>query len=688
VANNVEITVTANNKASPVFKKIEGDANGLTKSLKSLGPALAGVFAGIGLVSGIKSFVGAAAEAEKAQAQLNAVLRSTKGAAGISVEALNSMAQAFQKTTTFSDEAVNGVQSLLLTFTNIKANIFEETTQAVLDMSTALGQDLKSSSIQLGKALQDPIAGVTALRRVGVMLTDDQEKLIKKLVETGNVLDAQKIILKEITTEFGGSASAAANTFAGKLAILNNRFDEMKETVGKAIINALLPALEDLGRWFDEHQEDIEDFAVSAVEAIRDLAHDFGKGLKIIADGLEYIPNNQGRIIGAVAAIGAAMAIAFGPASLAAVGIAAIIVALGKVTSGSIGADALARFKELQGFAAGGGGSRSGGLMGSDFGPGAQFGPGTPFPLPGPNFSEVTEFNAKLKETGYSFDAVKEKAVKLVDAFKEAGDTLRGALSKVDTAINGLFGRDTREQLDLKRKIEEAKGLGKGVHFGTEFGRPGTSEQFVARLQKQYDTLDAQHEKSKLRLQGLDQTILSEAELKKKTDELAAIIPGYTGNIKKSSDALGISLIPGFDDLTRASSDVIAAFNGKNSITTAAYAAVEALRKLENPNAEPLGNIPGRALGGLVAAGQKYIVGEQGPELFVPSSTGQIIPHAGLRGMARAKSASGGESMAVTIRGDVIVNNHGDSQDADGAIKALGYMIRTQARSRGAALAV
>ena len=45
-----------------------------------------------------------------------------------------------------------------------------------------------------------------------------------------------------------------------------------------------------------------------------------------------------------------------------------------------------------------------------------------------------------------------------------------------------------------------------------------------------------------------------------------------------------------------------------------------------------LGGFPGRAQGGPVASGQPYLVGERGPELFVPKLPGTIIPHTGMRG--------------------------------------------------------
>jgi len=100
------------------------------------------------------------------------------------------MADSLQRVTTFDDEAITGAQSLLLTFTKIGRDVFPEATRTVLDMSQALGQDLKSSSIQLGKALNDPITGITSLTRVGVTFTAEQKKLIESLVKTGQVAEA------------------------------------------------------------------------------------------------------------------------------------------------------------------------------------------------------------------------------------------------------------------------------------------------------------------------------------------------------------------------------------------------------------------------------------------------------------------------------------------------------------------
>lgn len=247
MAANLEVVISAKDQASGVLSGIDKNASTLGKTLGTgLKLAAAGAAVGIaGLGGFLVTSVKEAMDSQKAIAQLEAVLASTGGAAGLTKEQLLDMAGGFQKITAFSDEAVMEVENLLLTFTNIGAPVFKEATGLALDMSTALGQDLKSSSIQLGKALNDPITGMTALRRVGVAFTEDQVKQITALQESGDLMDAQKMILAELSKEFGGSAAAAANTFGGRMAQLKNAFSEVQETVGMA----LLPILTSLAKF-------------------------------------------------------------------------------------------------------------------------------------------------------------------------------------------------------------------------------------------------------------------------------------------------------------------------------------------------------------------------------------------------------------------------------------------------------
>lgn len=221
-------------------------------------------------------------EQERVEAQLNQTLKSTAYAAGMTAEELKNMAKGLQSMTAYGDEAVIGAENLLLTFTNIGKDIFPQALETVLDMSTALGQDLKSSSVQLGKALQDPILGVTALRRVGVNFNEAQTEVIKNLVNTGHAAEAQKLILKELQTEFGGSARAARDTLGGSLAALKNQFGDLQETMGakfapviRDMADKLIPRLEGPFNQLGDALTSILDVFIEILPTILDLAAAF-----------------------------------------------------------------------------------------------------------------------------------------------------------------------------------------------------------------------------------------------------------------------------------------------------------------------------------------------------------------------------------------------------------------------------
>ena len=238
------------NSATTGATKLDAGISGLSSVVTKLGSALA-----IGAT--FKKFIDATSEAQFAQAQLQSALKSTGFAAGQSMTALNDHAVALQRMTAFGDDAINGAQSLLLTFTKIRGDVFPKATAAVVDMAQAMGTDLKSAALQVGKALNDPVLGVGALARAGVQFSEQQKEMIKSLVETGDVAKAQAIILKELETQFGGSAEAARNTLGGALSALKESFGdlfEVSDTGTKDVvvgINAIIKVLTDLKSWMD-----------------------------------------------------------------------------------------------------------------------------------------------------------------------------------------------------------------------------------------------------------------------------------------------------------------------------------------------------------------------------------------------------------------------------------------------------
>lgn len=200
-------------------------------------------------VAAIGVVVAAAAKQEKAEAKLAAVLKATGNAAELSAKQIMAHARALQQVTIYGDETIINMQALLATFKEIKGDVFRQATEAIIDMSAAMGTDLQSSVVQMGKALNDPIVGVTALARVGVTFTKQQKEQIKAFVEGGKVAKAQGIILRELQSEFGGVAEAIAKTSGGALAQMKNELGDVAELIGAAVIPAILKAAKAIKEW-------------------------------------------------------------------------------------------------------------------------------------------------------------------------------------------------------------------------------------------------------------------------------------------------------------------------------------------------------------------------------------------------------------------------------------------------------
>jgi hypothetical protein len=185
----------------------------------------------------IKAFT----EQEDAIAKMEAVIKSTGGVAGVTSKHITDLSSSLQETTTFADEVTTNAAALLLTFKGVRNemgegnDVFDRTIRASQDLSALMGKDLNESVMMLGKALQDPETGLTKLTRAGVQFSDQQKDQIKTLAESGDILGAQKIMLAEIESQFGGTAEAMAQTAGGKLKQAFNDLGEAGEAIGAEI---------------------------------------------------------------------------------------------------------------------------------------------------------------------------------------------------------------------------------------------------------------------------------------------------------------------------------------------------------------------------------------------------------------------------------------------------------------------
>jgi phage-related protein len=255
VAGDRKLTVILSGDSSSLDKAL-GSAHrtvdGFGSKLASFGKvaAVGLAAAGVGAVAMGKSFVDAAIESQKVTAQTEAVIKSMGGASKVTASQVADLSTQLSLKTGIDDELIQSGSNVLLTFGNVRNeigagnDIFNRANKAALDMSVALGTDMSAAAMTVGKALNDPVDGLSKLQRSGIQFTDQQKEQIKAMAEVGDVAGAQKIMLAELERQFGGSAEAQA-TATDKLKVA---WGNIQEQLGAK----LLPVVETVATWLSE----------------------------------------------------------------------------------------------------------------------------------------------------------------------------------------------------------------------------------------------------------------------------------------------------------------------------------------------------------------------------------------------------------------------------------------------------
>jgi len=227
----LQVQVTADTKqAEDGLKKVSGDIGQVEKASTRAVSAVKAFAVGLASIATVSAvFSRAVAESQKFETtmfRIGAVIKATGGVAGRTADDLRSFARELAMNTLESTEGVLEAQQRLLTFRKVTGDVFDRTIRVAADLSAVLGQNMSSSAIQLGRALEDPVTGLTALTRSGTVFTDQQKEMVKQLVESGQLLKAQTFILDELEAQYGGAAVAAAQGYAGALDTLGQRLQE------------------------------------------------------------------------------------------------------------------------------------------------------------------------------------------------------------------------------------------------------------------------------------------------------------------------------------------------------------------------------------------------------------------------------------------------------------------------------
>ena len=239
ITEELRVLVTAEvDKAIKNLNQLDRKTEKTSSDFEKLGKAIGSALLVKAAVDFGKASVRAAEDAKQKFSLLKTTVETTGAATWTTAEALEEMAKQFSSSTDYTVSEIESMQTVLLGFKNITGDTFREASESIMDMATVMGMDLKSAVQTVGKALDDPINGIDSLKRQGFAFTDAQKSMLKAMVATGNQAGAQKLILDELSTTYGGAAKAAQTSFAK----MEHAMDELKESVG----NILTPLLTDI----------------------------------------------------------------------------------------------------------------------------------------------------------------------------------------------------------------------------------------------------------------------------------------------------------------------------------------------------------------------------------------------------------------------------------------------------------
>jgi len=252
VATALDILIKATDQASSTLNTVSTAGKKVDTSLTGAGTAAtksggffssaAGKLAlfGGGAVLAKKAFdvvstgMKDAQEADRVFAGLSSTLKSM----GRSVPAqdLKDLADGLEASTGFTSESIQEGQRLFSTFGNISDKLLQDLTPSIVDFAAQFSNgNIEGAATMMGKALDDPIKGLTAMSKVGVSFSAKQKEMITTMVEAGDIAGAQGVIMEALGPQIDGAGKASQT--AGKK--FSNSFGNLGESIARLLVPAL-----------------------------------------------------------------------------------------------------------------------------------------------------------------------------------------------------------------------------------------------------------------------------------------------------------------------------------------------------------------------------------------------------------------------------------------------------------------
>ena len=311
---NMIVTLVANTKK--FSKGLQNAGTATQKFGRAVGGAMKFALSAIGLLAGaiimfLPNFIKMGEEARKSELRLGNIAKQM-GLFGKNTDNVTRRMSKYAETISFAtgidDELVRSAQAIMLTFKELGKSAdeiggpFDRATNAALDLAAAGFGTVESNAKQLGKALQDPVTGLTALRKAGVTFTAAQREQIEALVDSNKLLEAQDLILDAIETQVGGTAAAVASS--------TDKMSARFESLGEELSTAILPSVDKVSDAMIEWLDSVE--GKKAIKDLTDELIDFGdwmtspKGKEAIDDlvtSLGFMADVVKNLTGFVAAL-------------------------------------------------------------------------------------------------------------------------------------------------------------------------------------------------------------------------------------------------------------------------------------------------------------------------------------------------------------------------------------------------
>ena len=609
------------------------------------------------------------------------------------LDELRAAADRLGDATLFSQDDFIQSFNILSSFRAIAVESFTEVSEVAADIAQVMGSDVKSATVQLAKALEDPKRGLTALSRSGITFNEAQTETIKKLVDSGKLLDAQALILETIKGQYEGAGEAAGKGFAGALDLLSENAADAAEALGKGLEPAATAAATALAGVFEQ----ISKIPAPAGRAALQIGL-ITTGVIALKKAVDaFIATKLAGVIGAQIA----MYKAFGAKIyIAAAAQGALNTALGIGKALMVGLPILAVAGGIVGIADALNQAINGQKDFNDL-----LKDGTVEMLE--NALATKKSNLALQERmmlqgrgeGRAADTsrlnrlrgevsdleaalVKKRAEKPKPKIKSGGDTVidedelkrlaQIAAASADrvrsleqqtllaSALNDEEKRQFERQIEIANLLENKAGLSKD-QLENEL-------EALTNLFKQEDATRAIIEANELRKKQADDLKKKQEEIadkqKQAADELAAKYKSVGDAIKQNITDSLIDALEGTKSLGESALSIVKQL-ARQFLTLGINQGFGALGQTGGIFGRLFGG--GRASGGTVHGGRSYMVGERGPELFTPGRTGSIAP----------SGSFGGANVTVNVdaSGSSV---EGNADQASQLGKAIGIAVQQE----------